>query len=775
MTNADQRRSENGDGIIEPAVIARIDKMTRARGDDYARLVEYRRESRRARKHTPEQREKERARKHSSKQREKERTRKQLARQQQTPEQRNKIHPFMSVDGEGGGTDRLGRQHYQLMMAAGATGERHMTHRDSKPLSVIDCLEFLLSLPAQPILVSFYFGYDVTQILRGIGRIPTLRRILDPPQSEYGPRSTYWGDYAITYQQGQYFRVARLDRRGPKPAVIKGSTRTVYDAFGFFQCSFVKAINDWKIGSDAERAIIDKNKKLRNEFSELTEEIIDYCELECRLLAMLMTALREVCTEAGISPKQWSGAGWLATALFEKHGIPKRPLTAKEAAAEAARKPGKNLKSAPRRPPRDPEFERAANFAYYGGHFEVSRIGAIGGPVYEYDINSAYPAAMPELPCPLHTRWQHRPRARHLPKDGIYLAKITFTHPDGPWCGLPFRHNGGLFWPFDGTGWYWSCEIDATRRCLGTKIIRVYDLWIAQRCCDCRLYDWVPALYEERRRIGSKTRGYPLKIGSAALSGKHAQRSGRGPYHDAVAAGLITATTRASLIEAVGHDPKAVAMLATDAVFSTRPLPLDIGDGLGQWEAKPLWPDFFIAQPGVYWSPLKLEFNNMVSGQPEAVKSRGVPRSVIGRAAPLFQQRFNEWIAELRQPGAIQNMLDDRQQIPSVPVAIRIFQGCRLALARNRPWQAGRWKDETREMSFEWCSKRDAMRIRLENDCLVTFPVLLSSPFEESEGYKPADFDRPIKIAGDGSEFETIDERVLLEAQPDFTPWLPHE
>jgi len=60
---------------------------------------------------------------------------------------------------------------------------------------------------------------------------------------------TYWGDYAITYQQGQYFRVARVDRSGPRPPVIKGSSRTVYETFGFFQCAFVKAIDDWEIGS----------------------------------------------------------------------------------------------------------------------------------------------------------------------------------------------------------------------------------------------------------------------------------------------------------------------------------------------------------------------------------------------------------------------------------------------------------------------------------------------------------------------------------------------
>jgi hypothetical protein len=46
-------------------------------------------------------------------------------------------------------------------------------------------------------------------------------------------------------------------------------------------------------------------------------------------------------------------------------------------------------------------------------------------------------------------------------------------------------------------------------------------------------------------------------------------------------------------------------MLAADAVFSRERLSLDIGEGLGQWEEK-VWPDLFIAQSGVYWSPSDL-------------------------------------------------------------------------------------------------------------------------------------------------------------------------
>jgi hypothetical protein len=370
---------------------------------------------------------------------------------------------------------------------------------------------------------------------------------------------------------------------------------------------------------------------------------------------------------------------------------------------------------------------------------------------------------MLQLPCPLHTRWAHQPRANRVPENGLYLAKVSFSHPDGPWCGFPFRHNGSLFWPFQGTGWYWSPEIEAAQRHLHADVV-LHDLWVARCECDCRPFDWVRALYEERRRIGSNTRGYPLKLGLNSLYGKMAQRCGRGPYHDAVSAGVITAMTRARLIEALGQDPEAVGMLATDAVFSTRPLALDIGEGLGQWEEK-VWPDLFIAQPGVYWSPSDLS---------KLVKSRGAPRSVIGDAAPRFQETFTEWLELMRLPDAMKRMLAERL-IPSVPVALRVFHGCREALHRGKPWLAGKWEDVTRHESFEWKTKRDPNRIIVADEgYIATFPRG-QSIFAESEGYKPADFDRLIEISGENGGPVEIDENMLLEAMPDHIPFLPHE
>jgi hypothetical protein len=293
---------------------------------------------------TPEQRARER-------ERERNRPRRCRLPRQLTPEQRerrrelsrNRLRPFYGVDGEGAGTDDKGRQPYIFMAASGPDVDEHcIVHRDGAALSVHNCLKFITSLPRDPILVGFAFGYDANQIIRGM-KIETQKRIIHPPQGKYGgPLSTFWGDYAITWMPGQYFRVSRVDRSTGKAVVHETTTRTIYDVIGFFQCKFVKALENWNIGTVEERAFIAVNKDKRKGFVALTAEMIDYCKLECRLLASLMSAFREVCIATDTVPERWSGAGWIAAALMKKHGIPKRPLTANEALRADAGGRGRN-------------------------------------------------------------------------------------------------------------------------------------------------------------------------------------------------------------------------------------------------------------------------------------------------------------------------------------------------------------------------------------------------------------------------------------------------
>ena len=45
----------------------------------------------------------------------------------------------------------------------------------------------------------------------------------------------------------------------------------------------------------------------------------------------------------------------------------------------------------------------------------------------------------------------------------------------------------------------------------------------------------------------------------------------------------------------------------------------------------------------------------------------------------------------------------------------------------------------------------------------------------ESEGYKPANFDRLFEISGELGSAIQIDENTVLEAMPDHIPFLPRE
>jgi hypothetical protein len=86
-----------------------------------------------------------------------------------------------------------------------------------------------------------------------------------------------------------------------------------------------------------------------------------------------------------------------------------------------------------------------------------------------------------------------------------------------------------------------------------------------------------------------------------------------------------------------------------------------------------------------------------------------------------------------------------------------------------------RWEDVTRHVSFDGKTKRDPMRIAVSDEgYVVTFPRK-NSILAESEGYEPADFDRRIEISGESGSTVEIDENMLLEAMPDFIPFLPRE
>ena len=505
--------------------------------------------------------------------------------------------PFIGCDGEGCGTDEHGRQLYTLFRM----GEREL-FADGRHLRTEELLQFICDQPRGSILVGFAFGYDVTMILRDLPE-SQQRRLFEPKTFGEGKSPFVWyKDFNIDYLPRQYLKVSRVKiERGQDGAErripIKGSQRIIYETFGFFQKSFLKVIEEFEVGTLAQREEIRIEKDRRSSFSSITDRERQYCALECEFLAELMEKLRGYCHAAGIVPRTWSGAGKLAAALHKLHETPK----------------GAEIRDLVPR-----EVHDLANMAYYGGRFEITRVGKIKEKVYEYDIRSAYPDAMRRLPCLVHGEWRSSD-AKEIREvaanvggrygtDPIFVAGCTFKPankkgPVPPLGGLPVRSKEGhLYWPSQGGGVYWSCEIASAER-LGYAIT-YKDGWIYRKRCDCRVFDWVDRLYEYRKSIGGSGPGYPIKLGINSLYGKLAQRKGNGSYNNMIWAGLITAMTRTKLNDAIALNPGGIVMVATDAVYSLDRLPLPCGDTLGDWEAVEL-PGLFIVQPGLYWCPAR--------------------------------------------------------------------------------------------------------------------------------------------------------------------------
>lgn len=632
------------------------------------------------------------------------------------------VKPFVGCDGEGAGTDELGRQLYSLFRM----GDRELY--TGSHLGTEELLDFICDDPGGSILVGFAFGYDVTMILRDLPE-KQARRLFEPIAFEEGKSRYVWfKSFDIEYLPRNYFRVKRVqvvrqldgsERRVP----VKGSQRTIFETFGFFQKSFLNAIKSFEVGTEAERESIARNKARRSDFVSIDQEERDYCAMECVFLAELMEKLREYCHAAGIVPRTWNGAGKLASALHALHHTPRKS----------------DLGDIPS------GVGDYANMAYYGGRFEITRVGQINQKVYEYDICSAYPDAMRYLPCLSHGTWKHTDNPGALRSAELCVASVSFrqlrssaSEGFGQLGGLPVRSKEGhLIWPRQAQGIYWQPEIKAAEQ-LGVKVT-YHSGWIYEKRCDCHAFDWVEPLYDYRQSIGSQGPGYPIKLGINSLYGKLAQRKGNGIYHNMVWAGLITAYTRAKLMGAIALAPDDIIMVATDAVYSLKPLSLDVGKRLGQWECSEL-EDLFIVQPGLYWSPDKRK-----------KKSRGLSGSFfeLDERTQSFEKGFSFWQA--------QDVNGVAEGFPSVTVPVPGFIGLKLALSRNKHSMAGTWVNDKRDISFDYRNKR---QLHKWSDGHIITAIKPGSPNLVSLPH------RDFLKAGGQEAWEAA--RAVLDEQPDY-------
>lgn len=503
------------------------------------------------------------------------------------------VHDVIAIDGEG---ITIGKQHlYTLLLAYDSKYQKSRYIENwQQGLSTDRILSFLLHLRRGrgALCCAYYFNYDVTLWLKDLSDDERTALWRSGWLVWRGPDSRTL--YYLRYIPSKIFFVAEYNTTmGPRPSMFDWRksalpSTTIYDTSGFAQRAFVRALEEWGIDSGN----IGEMKNERATFSRQDHSrILDYCEDECVALSEWIQKQDRTFLEEGINLHSWHGAGAIADQFLRANHV-----------ADYIRDPVEM-----------PPLMDAITCAYFGGRSEVFQMGEIPGPIYDYDINSAYPAMARLLPDLAHGRWRYT----HVyePQQRYALWRVRWNVGNTcRLCPLPFRYRHGVYYPSAGDGWYHACEVEATLRYFPgiRQDTGVLEGWVYEPESEYRPLAFIEE-YATRRvqyKESGDPRAIPYKYGLNAIYGKLAQHArdeiSTPKYQSYYAAGFITAATRAMLLHFIhwgGMGTQDVYMVATDGIFCGKPRTAFSGNGLGRFQLAGTLDTMILIQPGCWYAP----------------------------------------------------------------------------------------------------------------------------------------------------------------------------
>lgn len=355
--------------------------------------------------------------------------------------------PFVAWDGEGY-TDEFGFHHYWLL--ANSLGDK-LIAPPGRSLERYNINKMFHRARAQVyggIHVGFALGYDFTMMLRANG--------IKQEQATDLRKLGYMTDEGYVYRLMMGKQLTTWEAAKDKD---RGAVFNLQDTWGFFQRSFIKALDEYFPDGWPYRDIIVEMKAQRAFFDrEHDEDVMRYNDYELELLVMLMEELRNRLYTAGMPVSRWYGPGAIAQGLMQDWKI-------KDTLVDLYKE--------------NPNLAAICQHAYAGGRFELVKPGHVNKRVYQYDINSAYPAAIAELPNLRMGEWKHanNPDLEKLPRFSVVRIRWTtrVSDPSFDFDGesetdlyprsIPFplwrrTPDGRIHYPSNGVhGWYWLPEV----------------------------------------------------------------------------------------------------------------------------------------------------------------------------------------------------------------------------------------------------------------------------------------------------------------------------
>jgi len=402
----------------------------------------------------------------------------------------------------------------------------------------------------------------------------------------------------------------------------------INDCGPFFQTSFLAAVDPDKwsdpILSDVEYHILEAGKERRST-AHLDKKMLEYNALENEVFARLMSQLAHGFAECGIRLRrdQWYGPGQAAQTWL--NGIRDLPdgASVREVVPQHVLDLGRE--------------------SYYGGWFEIFAHGHIPGTCWEYDINSAYPHIIAQLPCLFHGKWT---RSSHMVHDRLCLVRASVTGSDRH-CGAMLHRmpDGCIRRPLYTEGVYWADELAAAQAAGVVETVAVSEAWVYEPCPCPPPLRGVAGLYDQRLRVGKDTpAGKALRLLINSLYGKFAQSVGEPRYANPIYASLITSGCRTMILDAIASHPRktdAVVMIATDGVYFTSPHPtLPVSRKLGEWDVTERR-NLTLFKPGVYWDDNTRE--RIRAGKAPSFKARGINAIAFAGKLADIDRHFREW------------------------------------------------------------------------------------------------------------------------------------
>lgn len=413
-------------------------------------------------------------------------------------------------------------------------------------------------------------NYDIRAILKLLPNEDALRTLGLTTRLE-------WDGLKIRYVPNKYMRVTWGHRHKV----------TIYDVQQFYGGSLDRAakkhLGEGKLELSDQLAAYLKSGLLGNALKDdkTREECREYCMIDAKRCEQLSELMRESVEAAGLQFDQPVSCAKLARMKWG----------------------GKLVGNAPWR------LHKRYQDTFRGGRMEVTKRGYIP-EVRAWDIHSAYPSVLVNLPAPLDC--EEVAKEKDLRPDAVYAAAYCyFRLPEGaPNYPVPVKGRSGLLWyPFGKfPAWVDADTIRVTRDLFGYDSVEVLHIHQFIQVRESQPFAEMDAIYKQRKadpkanlalklvlnstygllaeKLGEykPAKGRAILLDDVYMNGQFYRRKDRpGPGANPIVAAKITGMTRARLLRETWDCN--VISFATDGVIMEgdhKPSgPID--DKLGSW------------------------------------------------------------------------------------------------------------------------------------------------------------------------------------------------